>query len=138
VAIVECIVNLALSIWLVRRWGIAGVIAGSVFAHLLTNAWYMQYGAIQVLNIPYSRIAREIGPAALLSGGTLAAVFTWTLLPRARLSPQGSLLFTLIGIAVFVSAFITIVFKASERRFVWTAASRFIANRNQHPEDFTS
>jgi O-antigen/teichoic acid export membrane protein len=136
VAIVECIINLALSIWLVQRWGIAGVIAGSVFAHLLTNAWYMQYGAIQVLDIPFLRIANEIGPAALLSAATLAVVYALTPLKAAPLAPGMALISTIVADGAFVCAFVLIAFNAGERGFVWAAAAQFIQSRNQSPEGF--
>jgi O-antigen/teichoic acid export membrane protein len=75
--------NLALSLWWVRRWGVAGVIAGTVAARFATSAWYLFAAAIGVLDIAFARLMRDMtraialagaaGMAALLLGAKLAA-----------------------------------------------------------------
>ena len=42
-AIIEAIINLGLSLLLVRRLGIAGVLMGTVIARFSTNLWYLPY-----------------------------------------------------------------------------------------------
>jgi O-antigen/teichoic acid export membrane protein len=79
----ESALNLALSLWWVRRWGVAGVIAGTVAARGATSAWYLFAAAIGVLDIALARLMREMtralalagaaGMAAMLLDGKLAA-----------------------------------------------------------------
>ncbi|HUA34633.1 MAG TPA: oligosaccharide flippase family protein [Candidatus Binataceae bacterium] len=136
VAAVECTLNLTLSIWLVQRWGIAGVIAGSVFAHVLTNAWYMQYGALQVLRIEFSRVVYEIGPIALLSLIVLGIAFAFAELGTTPLSGIRALISTIIAVPAFAIGWALVSFDSDERKEAWSVVIRFIHNRGQARADF--
>lgn len=135
VAAVECTLNLTLSIWLVQRWGIAGVIAGSVFAHVLTNAWYMQYGALQVLEIRFFRVLFEIGPTALLSLVALAIAFAFAELGSTPLSAIRAVTATIIAVPAFAIGWALVSFDSGERKEAWSIVTRFI-NRGQTRADF--
>ncbi len=136
VAAVECTLNLTLSIWLVQRWGISGVIAGSVFAHVLTNAWYMQYGALQVLQIQFSRIIYELGPTALLSLTVLGVAFAYAELGATPLSGIRALISATIAVPAFAIGWALVSFDAKERREAWSIIARFVHNRGQAGADF--
>jgi O-antigen/teichoic acid export membrane protein len=51
VAVLEGFINIGLSIWWIRIWGVAGVAAASLTARLFTNAWYMFYQAYVVTGV---------------------------------------------------------------------------------------
>lgn len=44
-AVIEGVINLILSIWWVYIWGVVGIIAATIIARIITNAWYLPYKA---------------------------------------------------------------------------------------------
>ena len=76
--------NLALSLALVRFWGVAGVALGTLFAYLLTDAWFLPYLAVRLYGVSGPRLARAL-LGALARGGLWAALMGLlaTRLPRA-------------------------------------------------------
>ncbi|MGH7782132.1 MAG: lipopolysaccharide biosynthesis protein [Candidatus Binataceae bacterium] len=73
-AVFEGGLNLVLSLWWVRHWGLAGVIGGTLAARMLTNGWYLPAAALSTLEIPPGRAARELGGALVVCGAAMAAV----------------------------------------------------------------
>jgi len=71
-SVVEGALNLSLSLWWVRRFGIAGVIAATVVASLLTTAWYLPTAAARILGLGVGRITRELAGPALVAFVALA------------------------------------------------------------------
>ncbi len=67
----ESALNLVLSLWWVRNWGLAGVIAGTVAARLLTTGWYTPMAAMQTLDM---RLRDLSGPVARGGAVAVAAV----------------------------------------------------------------
>jgi hypothetical protein len=59
-AMAEGVLNLALSLWWVRYWGLAGVIGGTIAARLLTNGWYMPVAALGAIGMSGSEFTRAI------------------------------------------------------------------------------
>jgi len=73
-AVTEGALNLVLSLWWVHLFGLAGVVAGTVAARLLTNGWYMQLAALRTLEVSLrSEIKRLLVPA-LVAAAVLVAV----------------------------------------------------------------
>jgi O-antigen/teichoic acid export membrane protein len=68
----ESALNLTLSLWWVRRWGLPGVIAGTVVARLLTTGWYIPLAAFATLGIPLSVAVRKLRSAVIMA--SLASV----------------------------------------------------------------
>jgi O-antigen/teichoic acid export membrane protein len=56
--------NLALSLWWVRLWGVAGVAAATLTAYLCTDAWYLPRLAARRYGISGRALARGLGRAA--------------------------------------------------------------------------
>lgn len=75
--IFEGLLNLGLSLWWVRIWGLPGVIGATVVASVLTNLWYLPYKAIRTLRIPIGLAARELGPTVALSAIAIVATLTF-------------------------------------------------------------
>jgi O-antigen/teichoic acid export membrane protein len=74
----EGLLNLALSLWWVRIWGLPGVIGATVAASIVTNFWYLPYRAIRVLEIPFATALHEIAPALTVAAVAIgAALFLW-------------------------------------------------------------
>jgi O-antigen/teichoic acid export membrane protein len=59
-AIAEGVLNLALSLWWVRYWGLAGVIGATIAARLLTNGWYMPTAALKAIGMNGAEFTRAI------------------------------------------------------------------------------
>jgi O-antigen/teichoic acid export membrane protein len=120
----EGILNLVLSLWWVRIWGLPGVIGATVAASVVTNCWYLPYKAVRTLQIPLSTAMREFVPALALSALALGAVlFIWE--PGA---PSWSEVFcaeAMAEAAIFV-AFAFIAFSRDERAIALDWAVRRI------------
>ncbi|WP_299252678.1 oligosaccharide flippase family protein [uncultured Cytophaga sp.] len=51
-AILEAILNLGLSLYLGRKYGIIGIIAATLFASAITTSWFIPYKTMKTFNIP--------------------------------------------------------------------------------------
>jgi len=71
--------NLGLSLWLVQRWGVAGVAAATAAAYACTDAWYLPYVAVRQYGVPGRALARALGGAAVRGG-------LWTVVVAAAVS----------------------------------------------------
>jgi O-antigen/teichoic acid export membrane protein len=76
---VESLLNLALSVWWVRSWGLSGVIAGTVAARIVTTGWYVPMTAAWIMGLHFSDIRMTLtGPVLVPAGagaGALAFLF---------------------------------------------------------------
>ena len=116
--LVEGTINLLLSIWGVRRWGLSGVIGATILASLLTNAWFIPYAAITTLEIPLRMAVRALAPGAGL--GLLAVALTLRMSDSARaLADASSAVAWLSAIALFVGIYFRVVFSHAERLTLW-------------------
>ncbi|HEY6417648.1 MAG TPA: lipopolysaccharide biosynthesis protein [Candidatus Binataceae bacterium] len=114
-SVVEGLLNLALSLWWVRRYGLVGVIGGTIAAALLTNAWFIPYAALRTLHVSLRSAARELAPGAAVCAAALAAtVILWRPESAASL-PESAAVAALIVVA-FVLAFGLIGLSDEERR----------------------
>jgi len=59
-AAVEGVLNLGLSLWWVRYWGLSGVIGATVAARLLTNGWYMPVAALRTIGMNGGEFLRAL------------------------------------------------------------------------------
>ncbi|HUY27895.1 MAG TPA: hypothetical protein VMV27_10790 [Candidatus Binataceae bacterium] len=59
-AMVEAALNLALSLWWVRHFGTAGVVAATVTARLVTNGWYLPAAALRAIGMSGREFTRAI------------------------------------------------------------------------------
>lgn len=78
------LLNLGLSLALVRVWGVAGVAIATLIAYLVTDAWFLPYLAVRHYGVPGGDLVRALA-GALLRGGVWAAAIVaagWRL-PRA-------------------------------------------------------
>jgi O-antigen/teichoic acid export membrane protein len=69
VHVFESALNLVLSLWWVKYWGLTGVIAGTVAARLVSTGWYIPMATIRVLGMKLHDFA---GP--VVRGGAVAVV----------------------------------------------------------------
>lgn len=76
-ALFEGILNLVLSLWWVREWGLAGVIGGSVVARMLTLVWYLPLASVRVLAISVRDFIGGLLPILALAGVAMIAAL-WT------------------------------------------------------------
>jgi O-antigen/teichoic acid export membrane protein len=79
--VVEAILNLCLSIALVRRYGILGVAAGTAIANIVVRGWFYPRSFLRALDVPWRTYLRHgVAPAvaptlAFLSGTLLCKRF---------------------------------------------------------------
>jgi O-antigen/teichoic acid export membrane protein len=100
-SIVEAALNLALSLWWVRRYGIVGVAAGTVVAGLCTSAWYVVRTVSATLQISVTEyVARGI--AVPLACGIPAAAVALVI---RRTSPVNSWLDIAAGGAAIAAVY---------------------------------
>jgi O-antigen/teichoic acid export membrane protein len=79
-------INLGLSVWWARQWGVAGVACGTLAAYLLTDVWYLPRLAVRLYGLSGRALAAACG-GALVRGGAGAAL----VVAAARmLPPAGS------------------------------------------------
>ena len=52
--VIEAILNIILSIYFTINFGLIGTISGTIVARLLTNAWFMFYQSLKVLEYKIS------------------------------------------------------------------------------------
>ncbi|MGH7934155.1 MAG: lipopolysaccharide biosynthesis protein [Candidatus Binataceae bacterium] len=117
--IFEGLLNLGLSLWWVHTWGLAGVIAGTVVASLLTNAWYIPAAAFHTVDIPLGWMGRKLWPTAALamvavSVSVAVSMFTSSLALSTAL-PLAAVL-----ALIFALAFGWLCFSAEERQIART------------------
>jgi O-antigen/teichoic acid export membrane protein len=113
----DSVLNLALSLWWVRRWGVAGVIAGTVAARGATSAWYLFAAAIGVLDIDLARLARELTRALALAGAAgMAALLLDAELGAGAIAARASL--GCVMAAALAAAFAACAISHDERRLL--------------------
>jgi O-antigen/teichoic acid export membrane protein len=124
-AIGEGVLNLGLSLWWVRYFGLAGVIGATVTASVLLTFWYLPYAAFRTLNISITDVARELAPGFVISVAAITAVgLLWNFhAERSLLHAFGWAVACSIGYAI---AFARIGFSDSQRQTAvgWVRPSR--------------
>ncbi|MGH9415868.1 MAG: lipopolysaccharide biosynthesis protein [Terriglobales bacterium] len=81
VSLAGAALNLGLSLWWVRVWGVAGVALATLVAYLATDAWFLPRLVVREYGVPGAALARAL-LGALLRGGiwvALAVVAAWKL-----------------------------------------------------------
>lgn len=112
--IFEGALNLALSLWAVRHFGLAGVIGATIAASLLTNFWYIPASAASMLEITPRRAAAEIAPGAAVAAAAIAATFA--LGPAYGASLGAAISAAAIGLPIFTIIYARVAFTRSERK----------------------
>jgi len=120
---VEAILNLGLSIVLVIRYGVVGVIAGTVIAQMFTNLWFLPHWAMRRLELSLIDYLKATAGRSLLpaAGGLVAGL---VLLP-VRLP----FLAAAASVLVFTLVYLRTGAGTEERRWVqgWLARERRVA-----------
>jgi len=113
----ESVLNLVLSLWWVRHWGLAGVVAGTVVARMLTSGWYIPMAAMWTLDI---RLHDFNGTVA--RGAAVAAVAIFCTVGTSRFydgAPLSTALFITTGVVtLFAGAFAAVSLTQRERQAV--------------------
>jgi O-antigen/teichoic acid export membrane protein len=122
VAIIEGVLNLILSLWWVRLFGMPGVVAGTIVARLLTNGWYLTVLAWKVLGIR-GRDLKGLARGALFC--SLSFLLLATLRPYLRLGSEiVEIGCSCAATCVFIAAFLALDLSARERVLVGKTLSR--------------
>lgn len=113
--VVESALNLGLSLWWVHRWGLSGIVAGTVVARLLTTGWYIPLAALAVLDTGPGFALKKLGPTALLAVSTsaLATLCSWSAKTSASVAPR---MIAGLGFCAFVLAYHWIGLSPDDRR----------------------
>lgn len=113
--IAEAVLNLVLSIALVRRMGVLGVILGTVFAQALTNLWYLPISAVREVGLSLSGYMESVLLRPVLAG--LPAVGVGVLMSHLFSDADGMMIavFSLIVFAVYVLGFLSVCISRQER-----------------------
>ena len=117
---VEGVLNLGLSLWLVRRYGMVGVALGTLGAMslmrlLLQPVWVCRLS--DVCLVAYLKIAGSALTRALLAAGVAFVVCGWAIRP-AYWSLAGS---AVAAFCVYVVAVLFLVFDGADRQRMWSA-----------------
>jgi O-antigen/teichoic acid export membrane protein len=121
----EGVVNLALSLWWVRHFGLSGVIGATVIASLTMTFWYLPYAALRTLEVSIAKAMRELAPGFGLSAAALVAVASGWNGHR-----DASLIYTFVwgtgAVIAYAVAFAWIGFSRSQRQSAlgWIISSR--------------
>src|SRR5262249_31419156 len=124
---IESILNLGLSLWWVRSFGLGGVIAGTVVARLVTTGWYIPTVASRIVGIDLTRAVLQIIPSAFFS---VAASSCFFLFIRVQFNALGVPLIAVGCAFIFAVTFAIFAFTREEcriaaqcirRPFDWTA-----------------
>jgi glycosyltransferase involved in cell wall biosynthesis len=78
IVITEGLINLGLSLWLIRVWGLAGVALGTAIPMLIARLFVVPFYACRTIQLPYRTFLREaLGPAVIpfIGSGLLAYLF---------------------------------------------------------------
>jgi len=75
-ALTEGLLNLVLSLWWVRYWGLGGVIGGTLTARVLTTLWYTPWAAFTLLDTRFDRFFRDMWPAAAICVGAIVCAIS--------------------------------------------------------------
>ena len=120
----ESALNLSLSMWWVHRWGLSGVIAGTVVARILTTAWYVPLAAFATLHIRPKVVIRILWPAALLGVGAAAAAMSLGEYAKAAV-PIPAPITAAITVMAFGLVYSFVGFSREERRRLATSFVQF-------------
>ncbi len=108
------VLNLALSLWWVRHLGLAGVIAATVVASLLTDAWYLPFAGLRALGPNARDVAAElVRPCAIALSVLVLTFVAWSATNPASLVQL--VVIAALATAAAVAAFGLFVFTREER-----------------------
>ena len=125
--VAESALNVALSVWWARTWGLPGVIAGTLVARLITSAWYIPFAAARTLHYTLARVANALAIPAMLTAGSLIAAFLF--LGRDLRASAASPIMAAIVLSIFGIVFSFATFSREERRAGLNWATTFIRGR---------
>jgi hypothetical protein len=126
---VESLLNLVLSVWWVRKWGLSGVIAGTVVARIVTTGWYIPMTAAEIMGVHFSDI-RETLTALLLGSASASALAFLLLCIRSSLIPILSTPITAaFATAIFTVLLTYLIFSRDERKAALAHASVLLQGR---------
>jgi O-antigen/teichoic acid export membrane protein len=119
-SLTEAALNLALSLWLVRAYGILGVAVGTAIAGVLTSNWYVIHVVCRELRLSaWAYLAR--GPLPALLAGVPTAIITLAVLRWYSASGWGRLFIAGAGSAALYLMFYALVgLRGSDRRQIFS------------------
>jgi O-antigen/teichoic acid export membrane protein len=121
--VVESLLNLVLSLWWVHRWGLSGVIAGSVVARSLTSAWFIPLTALATLRIELGVALRRLWLAAAVAFAVSTGAILFGLSARTIFPPIEVVAASLAAL-VFVLVFACLSFGREVQRDLFKRIAR--------------
>jgi O-antigen/teichoic acid export membrane protein len=114
---VNAVLNLSLSIVLVKRIGVAGVVLGTLLAHLSTSAWVVPLLACRSVGLSgFMFVRRALLPPLLAAGPALLAA--WLVRDRlAGFGMTGFMMKTVLVVAMYAPAYFCLPDAAVERQY---------------------
>jgi O-antigen/teichoic acid export membrane protein len=128
---IESILNLALSLWWVQRWGLSGVIAGTVVARIITTGWYIPVTAMWLVDVHFADVRLALTAPTLLaaSAGTLACLF---MAVRHPFSIVPNPIIAGFAIIILAAAFTYMIFSRDERKAALNHAHMLVLGRQRN------
>jgi O-antigen/teichoic acid export membrane protein len=111
----EAVLNVVLSVWWVRQYGIVGAAAGTAVSVTISNLAVQMPAACRLLNIPVASFLRQVATASLVAtipGVAAAAVLRGVASPSSLMEVVGS--GAAVGL-VYAVAFVTFGLKPADR-----------------------
>jgi O-antigen/teichoic acid export membrane protein len=130
ITIAEGLLNLTLSVLWVHRYGLAGVIGGTIVASVFTTAWYVSVAAPAVIGLARRRLLRCLAAPVIVSSGALAA----GLLANRSAEPCAACVIGCVIVVIVPLAYLALVFDTSEREAIYRFLSHMLAVRADSPE----
>jgi O-antigen/teichoic acid export membrane protein len=129
---VEGVLNLGLSLWLVRHYGIVGVALGTLGAMSLMRLLVQPVWVCRLSDVQLGVYLKTAGSAlgkALVAAGIAWVACSWAIRP-AYPSLAGS---AVAALFVYVAAVLFLVFDNAERQRVWLALAPLVRIFNSQP-----
>lgn len=126
-SLIEAALNLILSLWWIRRYGIVGVAFGTAIAGILTSGWYVARVVSRELRLNvFEYLARGLAPPLVCVLPAAGAAFALTRFYTFANWPSLTLGTGTTG-AVYALAYFFIGLSNMERGEVWTRAMKLVA-----------
>jgi O-antigen/teichoic acid export membrane protein len=126
---VESLLNLVLSVWWVRKWGLSGVIAGTVVARILTTGWYIPLTAAWIMGVRFADIRKTLRVPVLVPAGAAALAFLLLATRRAQFPVPSTPVAAWLVTAIFTVALSCVIFSRDERKAALAHASVLLQGR---------
>lgn len=129
---VESLLNLALSVWWVRSWGLTGVIAGTVVARIFTTGWYIPMTAAEIMGVHFADIRKTLTAPVLVSAGAGGLAFLLLGIRSSQVPILPTPITAGFATVIFTVLFAYVIFSRDERKAALDRAYVLLQGRQRN------